>query len=147
METTGNTERITGLRIVAQNNYTCRDEQFMIEDTQDGEIALEDVAIFLDNAEDEAVEHRGNSGSGAGAHMEVLFNGDDPDDEGSCGETIESIADAQKIDPSLVFGPSATRALRKHINGQARSSVWDGNNHIRCCTDHSYSALAMIRAK
>ena len=134
-------EHVTGLRIVARNNYTCKNEQHLIIDPTSVS-SLVDVAVMLDSCADEATERCGYSGTGAGARLEVVFNDDDPDDEEVDGEEIDSL-DSPLL-TSLPLGDPVV--LRQFISSQRRSTVWNGQNHIARCVEHSTGLLARIRS-
>ena len=139
-------ETITGMRIVARNNYSLQREQFIITHSASFDVSgptRAEIAIELDEAVDEAVERRGYSGFGAGARMEIVFNGDDPDDEDIAGEEIES------LEHSLVKNlPLGNRALlHRHIYSQRKSSVWDGHNHRPGCIYHAEQVVAAMESE
>ena len=100
---------------------------------------LEDVAMALDEACDEARENIGGYGNvGCGTTwVEVVFNGDDPEDEDTVGQRIDN------CESKYVRGlpPANLRTLRRFVHDQQRKTVWDGNNHVGCSTYYSEELL------
>lgn len=118
-------EQATGLREIIMENITHRRRR-SIGDTMATLDSLVDVAIFLDKAEEDSIDMYGGSGTGAGAFVEAVFNGDDPDDEGSGAEDVSTIDDP--MFSHLPFGDRS--ALRSFLSRQRRNTCWNGNNHV-----------------
>lgn len=135
-------EKITGIRIIGKNNYSLVTEQFIIG-LSNKTPTQQDVARFLDLAEEQAIERRGNSGSGAGAYVEALFDNDDPRDADSPGMEIDSLDQCSQL-PVLRPGRKTSRTLRIFINKQKRDSVWDGHNYTPCPYSNTLKLLERI---
>ena len=101
------------------------------------------VATALDLTREEAIERRANSGLGAGARLEAIFNNDDTANEDSVGEEITSMNDAIVCD--ILLGNDARASLRKFVHSQRRSTVWDGHNHVECPHEVSAELLDSLR--
>ncbi len=137
-------EKITGIRIIGRNNYSLVAEQFIIG-LSNSSPTQEDVARFLDLANEQAISRRGGSGSGAGAYVEALFDGDDPRDADSPGMEIYSVDAASNL-PVLRPNHKTGRSLRIFINEQKRDSVWDGHNLITCPYSNAQELLERINS-
>ena len=94
---------------------------------------LADVAIILDLATD---EHRqnvagyGNIGCG-GTWVELVYDGDDAEADDTAGQRIN---DVHSKHLRAIPRPANFRRLRKFIREQNSATVWDGNNHVACCS-------------
>jgi len=139
------TERIVGLRVSARNNYTCTSEQDITawRSRGNGPISQVLVAIGLDTAEAEAVERRGCSGTGSGAHLLALIATDEKLSELTDDDEEEITSLNHPLVRELPVGD--VRQLRQHISEQRRSQVWDGHNHVSIPPDHGNMLLAQIR--
>ena len=132
--TTGTTaelheDRVTGFRVIARNNYSRRNEQNLIVNAGSG-ADQGTFAIALDSACTEAIRRRGNSGLGAGAYVEMVFNDDDPEDKETVGKTVETLSHPLISVLPLVGQGSSIQSLRQAIGSAKRRTVWDGHNHV-----------------
>ena len=134
-------ERVTGARIIWCENQT-HARRRKIGKTR-SVVELSDVAEMLDRAAERNIDLRGNSGSGAGAYLEIVFNGDDPADDDSDGEAVESLGDS--ILAGLPTGAAAK--VRAFISRQKRGTCWNGNNHVPAPYHHSQELLDKIRGR
>jgi hypothetical protein len=126
---------------MAQNNYT--QPNLHVEKAKKlSEPTQADIAEWLDLADEESTERRGNSGLGAGAWLELTFDDDDPSAMDTDGERIDDLDHA--LMRELPLGNA--RQLRKFIANQRRNTGWDGHNHAQCPNSHSAKVLARIRA-
>jgi hypothetical protein len=137
-------ERLTGYRLRVSNNYTCMDEQNMVSHATSaiGETLTQaEIAIALDECVDEDIERRGYSGTGAGAYLEVVFNDADINDRDSDAEQINDMNNA--LVKNLPLGD--TKLLRRFIQHQRNSQIWDGHNYRQANCRHARELLEKIR--
>lgn len=147
MTETETTERAGAVREVHMENMTYADRRS--ECGPEGVCSLADVAMALDAADDNDITNHGNSGTGAGAFLEALIIPDgvlpedyEPDDEDDC-ERVEGWR--HPLFSHLPVGPLAL--LRQFIRDQARSTCWDGNNHVQAPAHHSQALLEYARSQ
>jgi hypothetical protein len=139
-EQTITTNQVTSLRIVARNNYSLKSEQFIITESKENP-TLVDVAIFLDITSVENIERRAYSGLGAGARLELIFNGDNPDSDDTIGEEIFSL----ESDMLTKLENGSIQKLREHIHHCRTHTVWNGHNYIPQPCDQSEELLSRLR--
>lgn len=114
---------------------------------------LVDVAMALDNAEEDDIDKRGYSGRGAGAWLELLDveNAYDADGkplnvgdiviEGS--ERIASVFDTRLS--GMCVGN--VRRLRRYYRDQSNSSAWNGHNHVPLPLTNTHDLLDWCRGQ
>jgi hypothetical protein len=139
-ELTQDSERVTGLRIIARNNYTLSNEQHVIVGPMNIS-SLAEIAIALDRTRDEGIERRGYSGTGGGAVLEVVFDSADPASQDTVGEEIATLE--HLVLHGIPLG--SAKLLRQFISQQSRDTVWTGQNHIPATCDQSRRLLASMR--
>jgi len=131
----------TGVRVILMENITERDRRD-IGETSD-ELSLVEVARMLDVAAEEDIDRHGASGIGAGAHLEAVFGGEDPDDDDTDGEHVRRVHDP--VFAGLPLG--ALGECRAFVSEQKRATCWDGHNHVPAPYSHSEALLNEARGR
>lgn len=123
-----------------ENNYVRRNH-----DTGEN-FTLAEVAVALDMADAESIERRANSGMGAGAYLEAVFDDDETGDVYTVGEEISSLDDSI-LNGLEAIGPGDVKTLRKFIHHARTHTVWNGNNHVTLPRKYSSVILAKKRSE
>lgn len=141
MSTTMDDEKITGMRIVAWDNYTNPDRRVCSDYVWDNDIDQVSIAMALDNTNAIAIKQSGCSGMGSGAELQLVFSDDDADDINAEAEKIDS------MDHLLVrrLPQGKAKYLRKFISESRDKTCWNGNNNISYPTYESENLLDEIR--
>jgi len=134
------TERATGLRMIHMENITYRDRR-RIGETINGIQDKAEVAMFLDEAAEHNIDNRGSSGMGAGCSVEATFDDEDPDNDDTSSEEVNSVDDS--VFDGLPLGDR--KELRLFMTQQRESSCWDGHNHVACPLYNSERVLTMMK--
>jgi len=130
---------VTGIRVVANDNYTCKNNQFDVVhiETRVNRVSL---AVALDMADNESRERKAYSGMGAGAKAEIVFSGDilSPMAEAEEFSSLQSRAVQQ-----VPLGTDAIRRLRKFISMNRNELSWDGHNW---CLKPVFNSKKLLKA-